>query len=312
MNYKNACELLDIVPDEQICPSKLKRQYRAKALLYHPDKNRSEGATYNFQKVHEAYEYLLHCDGYMGDNMFNDDDDDAEDADFVYEKVGRYKDLLSSFIQNIVVGETQSQIFNIILNRISGACEATAIDTLKKLDRQMLIKIYDIVKKYGKSMHLGEGIIQKLETIISDRITGDERIILNPTLEDLFDNNLYKLTVNKQTYIVPLWHNELVYDNSGNDIYIHCNPVLPDNIEIDEMNNVKMNVSYKISDIWGRDVLPINVGLRRTLPVVPSQLKLATKQTLVFANMGISRINVKDVYDIKSRSDLHLSVTLEM
>ena len=311
MNYKNACELLDIAPDEQICPSKLKRQYRSKALLYHPDKNRSVDATYNFQKVHEAYEYLLHCDGYMGDNMFNDDYD-VDDADFVYEKVGKYKDLLSSFIQNIVVGETHSQIFNIILNRISGVCEAKAIDTLKKLDRQMLIKIYDIVKKYGKSMHLGEGIIQKLETIISDRIVGDERIILNPTLEDLFDNNLYKLTVNKQTYIVPLWHNELVYDNSGNDIYIHCNPVLPDNIEIDEMNNIKMNVSYKISDIWGRDVLPINVGLRRTLPVVPSQLKLAAKQTLVFANMGISRINVKDVYDIKSRSDLHLNITLEM
>ena len=311
MNYKNACELLDIAPNEQICPSKLKRQYRLKALLYHPDKNRSDDATFNFQKVHEAYEYLLHCDGYMGDNMFNDDDD-AENADFVYEKVGKYKDLLSSFIQNIVVGETNSQIFNIILNRISGVCEAKAIDTLKKLDRQMLIKIYDIVKKYGKSMHLGEGIIQKLETIISDRITGDERIILNPTLEDLFDNNLYKLTVNKQTYIVPLWHNELVYDNSGNDIYIHCNPVLPDNIEIDEMNNIKMNVSYKISDIWGRDVLPINVGLRRTLPVVPSQLKLAAKQTIVFANMGISRINVKDVYDIKTRSDLHLNITLEM
>jgi len=312
MNYKTACELLDIASSEQICPSKLKRQYRVKALLYHPDKNRSEDATYNFQKVHEAYEYLLHCDGYVGDNMFNDDDADDDGADFVYEKVGKYTDLLSSFIQNIVVGETNSQIFNIILNRISGVCEAKAIDTLKKLDRQMLIKIYDIVKKYGKSMHLGEGIIQKLETIISDRITGDERIILNPTLEDLFDNNLYKLTVNKQTYIVPLWHNELVYDNSGNDIYIHCNPVLPDNIEIDEMNNVKMNVSYKISDIWGRDVLPINVGLRRTLPVVPSQLKLATKQTLVFANMGISRINVKDVYDIKSRSDLHLNITLEM
>jgi hypothetical protein len=28
--------------------------------------------------------------------------------------------------------------------------------------------------------------------------------------------------------------------------------------------------------------------------------------------MGISRINVKDVYDITKKSDLHLNITLEL
>jgi hypothetical protein len=61
MNYKTACELLDIAPDEQICPSKLKRQYRCKALLYHPDKNlgREREATEKFQQLKNAYDLWL-------------------------------------------------------------------------------------------------------------------------------------------------------------------------------------------------------------------------------------------------------------
>jgi hypothetical protein len=88
--------------------------------------------------------------------------------------------------------------------------------------------------------------------------------------------------------------------------------MLPDNIEIDEKNNVKMQVSYKISDIWTVDTLHIQVGTQRTVPIKPSQLKLVSEQTVVFANMGISKINVKDVYDIKHKSDLHIQITLEM
>lgn len=312
MNYKRACEILDIPTDEPGYQPILKRQYRVKALLYHPDKNKSDDATFQFQQVTSAYEYLLKYEGYMDEDGSDYELDADIDNDIVYERVGKYKDLLSSFIKNIVAGETQSQLFSIILTRISGVCEATALDTLRKLDRHMLAKVYDVINKYGSSMHFGEGFIQKIEAIISDRMNADERIILNPTLDDLYENNLYRLTVNKQTYIVPLWHNELVYENSTNDIYVNCNPMLPDNIEIDEKNNVKMQVSYKISDIWTVDTLHIQVGTQRTVPIKPSQLKLVSEQTVVFANMGISKINVKDVYDIKHKSDLHIQITLEM
>jgi hypothetical protein len=89
-------------------------------------------------------------------------------------------------------------------------------------------------------------------------IKEDECIILNPTLNDLLENNLYRLIVNNHTYIVPLWHNELVYDNSGNDIYVKCNPILPENMEIDDANNIKIDINYKISEIWGVDTIYVN------------------------------------------------------
>ena len=307
MNYKRACEILHIQSDK-LSLATLKRQYRVNALLYHPDKNHSADAKSKFLEVQEAYQYLLKYDDY------SDDDLECSEPTQVNETVGldNYKGLLSSFIKNLVVGEANSQLFSIILNRISSVCEATALDTLNKLDKHTLIKIYEIIKKYRQSMHFGEGFIQKIGTIITNRTNADECIILNPTLDDLMKNNLYKLTVNKQTYIIPLWHNELVYDNSGNDIYIKCNPMLPDNIEIDDANNIKMNVSYKITDIWGVETLYITVGTHGIIPVVTAQLKFTANQTIIYANMGISRINVKDVYDITKKSDLHLNITLEL
>jgi hypothetical protein len=191
-------------------------------------------------------------------------------------------------------------------------CETSALDTLNKLDKQMLIKIYEIIKKYSHSMHFGETFIQKIEMLLTNRIKEDECIILNPTLNDLLENNLYRLIVNNHTYIVPLWHNELVYDNSGNDIYVKCNPILPENMEIDDANNIKIDINYKISEIWGVDTIYVNIGKNHIVPIKVSLLKLSPYQTVILANMGISRINVKDVYDVTKKSDIYINITLDL
>ena len=230
MNYKKACEILNIT----ILPISLidlKRQYRINALLYHPDKNLSLDTTKKFQEIKDAYEFILKYDGHVDDDT--DDDYESEQNNTDNDPKG-YVHMLSSFIKNIVQGEPNNQLFYTILKRISSVCEASALDTLQKLDTQTLIKIYGIIKIYNKSMHFGQEFIQKIGLMITNKVNNQECIILNPTLDDLFENNLYRLKVNNHTYIVPLWHNELVYDNSGNDIYIKCNPILPENIEIDD------------------------------------------------------------------------------
>ena len=218
--------------------------------------------------------------------------------------------MLSSFLKNIVHGEPNNQLFYTILKRISGVCESSAIDTLQKLDTQTLIKIYEIIKIYSKSMHFGEDFLQKIETMITNKVNEQECIILNPTLDDLFENNLYRLKVNNHTYIVPLWHNELVYDNSGNDIYVKCNPILPENIEIDDANNIKIKVSYNIKDIWNTEKIYVNIGKNRTIPITTSTLTLRQNQNIIIADTGISRINVKDVYDITKKSNIHINLSL--
>jgi len=308
MNYKNACDILNIT----ILPislSDLKRQYRIQALLYHPDKNISSDTTNKFQEINGAYEYMLQYDGHVDEDT---DDDCTSEKTNMFSETNGYVNMLSSFIKNIVHGEPNNQLFYTILKRISGVCESSALDTLQKLDTQTLIKIYEIIKIYSKSMHFGEGFLQKIESMITNKVNDEECIILNPTLDDLFENNLYRLKLHNNTYIIPLWHNELVYDNSGNDIYIKCNPILPEHIEIDESNNIKIKVSYNIKDIWGTDKLYINIGSHCTIPITTSLLKLTPNQNIIVVDTGISRINVKDVYDITKKSNVHINITLSI
>ena len=68
---------------------------------------------------------------------------------------------------------------------------------------------------------------------------------LNPKINDLFENNVYKLSVNEDMYIVPLWHNELHFSTKNDDeLIVLCNPTLPDNISIDENNNIIIDYDW--------------------------------------------------------------------
>jgi hypothetical protein len=173
----------------------------------------------------------------------------------------------------------------------------------------MLIKIYEILKRYKDNFHFTQNYIDRIETIIADKTRNDECIILNPTLDDLFENNLYRLKVNNFIYIIPLWHHELVYDNSGNDVYVKCNPMLPENIEIDNRNNLFVDVEFNIADIWNKEIVEISVG-KQTFTINPSLLKLKPTQTVVFARQGISKVNGIDIYDISKKRDVNINIKL--
>lgn len=315
MNYKKACESLEIEFDDNIIDElKLKRQYRLKALLYHPDKNNSADAVSRFQEVQESYEYLMKYQGYMDPENDIDSFEDDYECDQMFSNIDKngYKWALFSFLKNILNKDIQNNLLYTIIQRISSICESSALDTLEKLDKTMLIKIYDILKKYKDAFHFTEEFIIKIENIISEKMKNDECIILNPTLDDLFKNNLYRLTINKNYYCIPLWHHELVYDNSGSDIYVKCNPMLPENIEIDNKNNIHVFVEYKISEIWNKKTIDLYLTKENQIKITVNLLKLVEEQLIMFSNMGISKINIENVYDYARRSDIivHLKLIL--
>jgi len=313
MNYKKACECLEIeFENNTIDELKLKRQYRLKALLYHPDKNKSPDAVSCFQEVHESYEYLMKYQGYMDFENETDSFEDNYEYDQMFSNIDKkgYKWILFSFLKNILNRDTQNNILYTIIQRISSICESSALDTLEKIDKTMLIKIYDILKKYKDAFHFTEEFIIKIENMISEKIKNDECIILNPTLDDLFKNNLYRLTVNKNCYCIPLWQHELVYDNSGSDIYVKCNPMLDENIEIDNKNNINVYIEYKISEIWNKKTVDIYLTKENQIKITVNLLKLVDEQTIVFSNMGISKVNTENIYDISKKSDIIVHLTL--
>ena len=296
MNFQKACKILDINDKQKLNVDELKHKYKLYALKFHPDKNKSIDATEKFQEINSAYQYLCSHDIELNEP---------------YQENTSYSDILFTFMTSIIPIDKDTNVIHIIIQKLTHVCESKSHDFLDKLDKDTLIKIYDVIKTNKDIFHIKDEYITKIENIINNKIQKDEVIILNPTLEDLFDNNLYRLTIDKNTYIIPLWHHELQYDNNGKDLYVRCNPVLLDDIEIDETNDIHVYKSYKIHEIWGKQDIEIEIG-NRIFPIEAYELKFIENQTVFILDSGISRPNVKNIYDISMLSTIYIHVTLEL
>lgn len=311
MNYKLACETLGINGDTPITEEVLKKQYRINALRNHPDKSSAPDATSRFQQINTAYQYLLKDLHFMSiDEYDTDDDTETEDSEDI-NVTNSYASILMSFVKNIVKNDVpNNKIYHIILQKISNMCEKKALEMVEKIDKNVLIKVYEIIQNYRETLHFSTDFINKIKEVINKKIEKDECIILNPTLDDLFENNLYKLCVNGFTYIVPLWHDELVYDNSGNDIYVKCFPLLTENITIDNKNNIHVCLTYDIKEILQKEYITFYLG-KKEFEIEPKELTVEKTQTVTLKGEGISKINTTDIYDVSKKSNVILHITLE-
>ena len=309
MNKATAYQCLDLdINNPDIDVDMIKRQYRLKALIYHPDKNKSPNAASKFQEIHDAYEYVLRAEEYP---MYDDTCNSAYAAAGDNFNDDSYRNLFMMFLKKILENETGQSVFYNIIQRITTMCESKAFELLERLDKPTLIKTCIILTKYKDAFHITDNIIEKITQLIQTRNENDECIILNPSLKDLYNNNLYKLSVNGETYIIPLWHHELVYDNLGHDLYVNCLPDLPSHITIDENNNIHIDVTYNIHDIWDHEYIQVQCDTM-CYPIQVNTLKLTNMQNVIFAKQGLSKINVKNIYDVSNKSDVYVTVHLTL
>jgi hypothetical protein len=100
-----------------------------------------------------------------------------------------------------------------------------------------------------------------------------------------------------------------VYDNSGCDLYVRCNPILVDNISIDSKNNIHYFAKYSIADIFGQKKIDILIGSYK-FSILVSELCIKPMQNVVLYGCGIPRICNDDVYNVSNRGDIHVYVEL--
>jgi hypothetical protein len=141
-----------------------------------------------------------------------------------------------------------------------------------------------------------------------------DKLVLQPTLNDLWENNVYKYTKNGKTILVPLWHHELIYDIDDNDFVIKMKPKLPSsNYWIDEQNNLHQLQEYTVSELWDHvvDETPIHAffGKKRFI-LYPHKLSLKTHQKWVWDNEGLTQIQNDSIYDISQKADVILHIHL--
>jgi hypothetical protein len=148
----------------------------------------------------------------------------------------------------------------------------------------------------------------------------DETMIVRPVLEDVITDNVYQYSVsNAETgttdkYMIPLWHQELVYDRGEDkgDFIVKIIPKLPSsNYWIDDDNHLHQKVEYTLYELWDcvidNKCMEIYFGKKRFV-FYPNRIKLQEEQTWTWENQGISQINMENVYDISKKADVILHI----
>ena len=310
MNYKDAFEILEIdfirVKYDEISLKYLKKQYHKLALKYHPDKNNNtEESTERFKKINEAYYYLMN----EYKNNIKDDDDIFETEHEPSEEF-MYYNVLQNFIKSVLESKYTDVVFSIIKDiLITG--KQISLRLFEDLDKDTVLQIYSFLSKYRSIIHINNELIVQLRGIVLSKYNNVEIYKLNPSIDDLMDNNFYKLYVDNQLYLVPLWHNESYFDGSGCEIIVLCDPELPDNIKIDDDNNL-----YIETEINSHNELPklLTQGLdittyigKKKISIPLSNLYLKKEQSYKFKNQGISKVK-NDIYDVKNKSDIIIKI----
>lgn len=287
------CRILEISDHEwkTITSDQLKKKHRSAILKWHPDKNNGANGD-KFIEVNESYKYLL--------SIKNDEYSLSPD------KIDTAPYSTTAFnLANIYKLFNESPFYTLLLKFLTSIMENNTYMYLSKLDTDNLKKIYVVMEKYFPNTF----VLDYIEKIMEEKT--ESYIILNPNIDDLLNDNIYKLKLDGETYIVPLWHHELIYDHCGNEIIIECWPVLHDNMEIDENNVLYVHCYYDIKDVFDKEKVEVEITPKYSVFFNGRDLKLTSaKQEVVVKNAGISSINETNIYDVTQRCDIVLYIYL--
>lgn len=312
MSIQKAFDILEISLDENIDREYVKKKYHKLALKWHPDKNQEECAKAKFQLINEAYEYLLN--ELFWDELNENSDTFVSSSETEQSKL--YINILSSFVSSLFNGTYNDMLLN-ILKEISLGYETVTLLYLRKkcetLDKQKVIELYHLLYKYKHILYISDNTLELVSLIIKEKYKNDKIFILQPCLEDIMDHKIYKLYVDDQLYLVPLWHNELYFDGpDGTEIIVLCQPQLPTNITIDENNNIYCDKMIKInSELLNSKFVSLEIGDK--LFLIPlSKLYIKDEQIYKLKDQGISKIIEKDIYNITNKSDIIVKIILDI
>lgn len=287
MDYYKAINILEL--SDIFTEKELKHHYYIKALQYHPDKNKELDAKIKFQEISDSYIFLK-----KHKNIYNSSENHENS----------YISILEQFINGILNKNIDTNNFLSILNN---KCSEISIELLEHFSKNTLLKLYKFADKYSNILHINKDIIKKLEVLIKEYRKNDIEYMINPTLENLINDEIYKLEIKDEIYYIPTWHHELIYEISDNLLIIQCEPELPNYITLDEYNNLYVNLSMSIKSILNDNALTINIGTKKYIIPI-NKLYIRKHQRYTFKNEGILLINTKDIYSTQSRANIYVDI----
>jgi hypothetical protein len=315
MDQKLAYEVLGIEENTyifNISLEYLKKQYRKMALRYHPDKNgNTPDSTLKFQQINEAYEYLKreiiisnkYCN--YTEDVENENTDSGLNSSL-------YFDILKEFMKTVFEG-TYNEILSKVVKDIVITGKQITSKLFDELDKDTVLNIYSFLSNHRLLLHLSEDVLDMIRGIVVKKYDNVQIYKLNPSINDLINNNVYKLHVNNELFLVPLWNNESYYDSSGCEIIVICEPELPHDITIDEDNNICVDYSILLRDelyklIQENEKLYVTIG-GKIFPIPLSQLYMKSEQFYRIKNEGLPQAQ-NDIYNISDKTDIIVKINL--
>jgi curved DNA-binding protein CbpA len=313
MDYKKALEELDIDLGEinyhDINLTFLKEKYRKQALKYHPDKNgNTSESTEKFQKINEAYHFLKRE---MKDINLEEEEEPKDDS-FIY------LDILRHFIKSIFQGEYKQGFLDTIQKIVMGIQKTISVKIFDSIDKETSLNIYHFLSRYRSTFHLNQELLDQIKEIVLQKYENVSIYKLNPSIDDLLNNHVYKLYVEDKLYLVPLWYHELHFENvqdEGREILVLCEPELPENMQIDEENHLHIDLHLNFDELYDLSIkknisfIEFKIGTK-VFEIPLEKISMKKKQMYRIRSQGLTKINEKDIYDVSEKSDIFVKIDL--
>jgi len=296
MNYNKACKLLEL--PEKYTDGMLKKSYFRMALKFHPDKYTEDNGE-KFKEIKAAYDFLEDGKGGLK-NKINIDENI------------NYKELIKICVKYFSPETNWDTLFvDTSFHGIIKDCQNLSLKIFDKLNNKKALQVYEFLNKNKFIFNIDEGLLNQLKINLQKKTLHENIIILNPTLEDILNDNIFKLKVEDKDFYVPLWHHELFFSLHNKDLIVKCEPVLTKNIWIDYKNNLYIFVEIPIIDLLSNKEYEINCGEKK-LKIKGEYLKITKeKQVIILQNKGILRINEEHMYNDNERGDIYIEIILK-
>ena len=293
MDISKACEILEIEISKSFTLAEVKKAYYKASLKHHPDHNIGDiNSNARFQKINEAYTFLSsyiqikqeHTEHTQEHTRQQDEHTNIDDDD-----------ILIKFIKTLID-------FNI---------KELSLTAFEGLNKDNSLKLFDYIEKYSSMLGLEAEFVEAVRTLTREKMKNDIVIIINPTIENIMNNELYKLEYNNENYYVPLWHDEISYDISETEyLIVKCKPELPETIFIDHNNDVHIKIIIEsIEHVFNEPSINVIIG-GKVFEIPVCELKIKKSQTYTFFNKGISLINLNDIYNTTRNGNIIVYITI--
>ena len=296
MNIKKASHILKL--KKPITLDRIKKSYYKKALQYHPDKYTQDNGE-KFKEIKEAYEFLRKEYPYKDKNTEINIDDETE-TDYIT--------LLNKFLSK-ASPNWNSLFIETTFNCLIHQCGIFSLKIFKTLEKERAVEVYELLFKNKKQFHISDELLNSMKEILKTKMKNDNIIILNPTIDILLEDRIFVMELENEKIYIPFWHDELYYDISGSDLIIKNIPELPNNITLDNNNNIFYEWDGNINDVFEKNWIEIKIG-KQIFNIPVCELKIMKKQIHLFENNGILVPNKEDIFCSKNRGHIYVIINL--